>query len=64
MGFTDQRDSGLDEIDYVSAWILRLAIGMIVLGIVFAALDRYQLLPPLPAEAAVATPGHASRAAQ
>jgi hypothetical protein len=49
MGFTDQRDIGLDEIDYVSAWILRLAIGMMVLGSVFAALDRYELLPqPLP----------------
>jgi hypothetical protein len=49
MGFTDQRDSGLDEIDYVSAWIMRLAIGMMVLGALFAVLDRYQLLPPLPA---------------
>jgi hypothetical protein len=49
MGFTDQRDIGLDEIDYVSAWILRLAIGMMVLGSVFAVLDRYELLPqPLP----------------
>jgi hypothetical protein len=49
MGFTDQRDSGLDEIDYVSAWILRIAIGMMVLGVVFAVLDRYELLPqPLP----------------
>ena len=44
MGFTDQRDSGLDEIDYVSAWILRLAIGMIVLGALFAVFDRYHLL--------------------
>jgi hypothetical protein len=52
MGFTDQRDSGLDEIDYVSAWIMRLAIGMMVLGALFAVLDRYQLLPPLPAAAA------------
>ena len=38
MGFTDQRDSGLDEIDYVSAWIMRLAIGMMVLGALFAVL--------------------------
>jgi hypothetical protein len=45
MGFADQRDSGLDEIDYVSAWILRLAIGMIVLGALFAVFDRYHLLP-------------------
>jgi hypothetical protein len=49
MGFTDESDIGLDEIDYVSAWILRLAIGMMVLGVVFAVLDWYELLPqPLP----------------
>jgi hypothetical protein len=49
MGFTDQRDTSLDEIDYVSAWILRLAAGMMVLGLVFAVLDRFELLPqPLP----------------
>jgi hypothetical protein len=40
-----------DETDYVSAWILAVAIGMIVLGTVFAVLDRYDLLPPLPAVA-------------
>jgi hypothetical protein len=51
MGFTDQRDSDLDEIDYVSAWILRLAVGMMVLGAMFAVLDRYHLLPPPPAAA-------------
>jgi hypothetical protein len=49
MGFTDESDIGLDEIDYVSAWILRLAIGMMMLGVVFAVLDRYELLPQ-PAE--------------
>jgi hypothetical protein len=48
MGFTDESDSSLDEIDYVSVWILRLAIGMMVLGVVFAVLDRYELLPHLP----------------
>jgi hypothetical protein len=48
MGITDQRDSGLDEIDYVSAWIMRLAIGMMVVGVVFAVLDRYELLPHVP----------------
>jgi hypothetical protein len=48
MGFTDESDIGVDEIDHVSAWILRLAIGMIVLGVVFAVLDRYELLPQLP----------------
>jgi len=54
MGFTDQGDTSLHEIDYVSAWILRLAIGMMVLGVVFAVLDRYQLLPQLPEATAVA----------
>jgi hypothetical protein len=53
MEFTDERDIGIerDETDYVSAWILALAIGMIVLGTAFAVLDRYDLLPPLPAAA-------------
>jgi hypothetical protein len=46
MGSTDKRDIGLDEFDHVSAWILRLAVGMIVLGSVFAVLDWYHLLPP------------------
>jgi hypothetical protein len=48
MGF-DQREIGLDEMDHVSAWILRLAVGMMVLGAVFATLDWYELLPPSPA---------------
>jgi len=34
-----------DEMDYVSRWILRLAIGMIVLGTVFAVLDWCDFLP-------------------
>jgi len=54
MGFTDQSDSGIDEIDYVSAWILRLAIGMIVVGAVFATLDWYQLIPSFPVATAAA----------
>jgi hypothetical protein len=54
MGFSDESDIGLDEIDYVSAWILRLAIGMIVVGAVFATLDWCHLLPSLPAAATVA----------
>ena len=29
----------------MSRWILGLAIGMMVLGMVFAVLDRYDLLP-------------------
>jgi len=45
---------GRDETDYVSAWILALAVGMIVLGTMFAVLDWCDLLPPLPAAAAVA----------
>ena len=43
-----------DETDYVSGWILSLAIGMIVLGTVFAVLDWCDLLPPLPAATPVA----------
>jgi hypothetical protein len=39
------------ETDYVSGWILSLAIGMIVLGTVFAVLDWCDLLPALPAAA-------------
>jgi hypothetical protein len=45
MGFTKQRDIDLDEIDQVTAFSLRLAIGLMVLGSVFAALDRWDLLP-------------------
>jgi hypothetical protein len=47
-----------DETDYVSAWILAVAIGMIVLGTVFAVLDRYDLLPPLPAAAVADADSH------
>jgi hypothetical protein len=56
MEFTDERDIGIerDEMDYVSRWILSLAIGMIVLGTAFAVLDWCDLLPPLPTAAAVA----------
>ena len=39
----------------MSGWILSLAIGMIVLGTVFAVLDRYDLLPALPAAAVAGT---------
>jgi hypothetical protein len=54
MEFTDERDIGLDEreTDYVTAWIRTLAIGMIVLFVVFALFDWYELLPPLPGAAA------------
>jgi hypothetical protein len=53
MEFSDESGIGLDEIDYVSAWILRLAIAMIVLGAVFAVLDLCHILPALPEAAAV-----------
>jgi hypothetical protein len=54
MEFTDERDIGIErdetdyETDYVSAWILALAVGMIVLGTVFAMLDRYQFFDHFP----------------
>jgi hypothetical protein len=50
MEFTDERDIGIerDETDYVSAWILALAVGMIVLGTLFAVLDRYQFFDHFP----------------
>ena len=51
MGFTDQRDIGLEQAgtDYVSKRIRKLAIGLIVLGAVFAVLDRSQLFHRCPA---------------
>ena len=57
MEFTDERDSGLDQAntDDVSAWIRMLAIGMIVIFVVFATLDWCDLLPPLPAAAVAGT---------
>jgi hypothetical protein len=54
MGSTDKRDIDLGEFDHVSAWILRLAVGMIVLGSVFAVLDWYHLLPAPTGAAVVA----------
>jgi hypothetical protein len=53
----DERRVGPDpaESDYVSRWIRMLAIGMMVLGAVFAVLDGCELLP-LPAPVAVAGP--------
>ena len=54
MEFSDEPDIGLDgPTNSVTAWIRMLAVGMIVLGMAFAALDRYQLLPPLPEAATV-----------
>jgi hypothetical protein len=49
MQFTGQRVISLDqgETDSVTTWILTLAIGMIVLGAMFAVLDWCDLLPPL-----------------
>jgi hypothetical protein len=42
-----------DEIDVVSAWLLKLAIGMMALGVLFAVLDEYHFFqaptePPQP----------------
>jgi hypothetical protein len=54
MESTDRRNIGLDEFDPVSAWILRLAVGMTVLGSVFAVLDWYHLLPAPTAASVVA----------
>ena len=53
MQLTGQRKISLDQddTDSVTTWILTLAIGMIVLGTVFAVLDWCDLLPPLPAAA-------------
>jgi hypothetical protein len=53
MQFTDERDIGLDQAstDDVSALIRMLAIGMIVIFVVFATLDWCNLLPALPAAA-------------
>jgi len=54
MDFTDERDISFDQgkKDHVTTYIRMLAIGMMVLGVVFAVLDRCHLLPPLPAAAA------------
>jgi hypothetical protein len=41
--------------EYVSKYIRMLAVGVMVLGVAFAVLDRCQLLPRLPEVAAVAT---------
>ena len=45
MEFANGNGTGLDEqdqVDVVSAWLRKLAIGMVAIGILFAALDRYQ----------------------
>jgi hypothetical protein len=41
--------------DHVSRFIRALAVGMIVLGTLFAVLDWCDLLPPLPAAAVAGT---------
>jgi hypothetical protein len=49
MEFTDQRNIGLDEqTDSVTAWIRMLAIGMVALGVLFIALDRYHFFDHFP----------------
>ena len=44
MEFANGNGTGLDEqdqVDIVSGWLRKLAIGMVAVGILFAALDRY-----------------------
>jgi hypothetical protein len=55
MGF-EQRGTDFDddELDHVSVWLLKLAIAMMVVGVVFATLDWFHWLPQLPGTAAVA----------
>lgn len=49
MDLTTEREVGLEEhANSVTTWILKLAIGMSVLFVVFAALDLYQFFPHLP----------------
>ena len=38
----------MEHTNSVTEWILKLAIGMSVLSVVFAALDLYQFFPHLP----------------
>jgi hypothetical protein len=54
MEFNDGRETGFDQAntDDISVWIRMLAIGMIVIFVVFATLDWYDLLPPLPSATA------------
>jgi hypothetical protein len=50
MDFANERNISLDQAgtDYVSKCIRMIAVGMMVLGVLFAVLDRYELLPQLP----------------
>jgi hypothetical protein len=48
MELTNQPEIGVAGKDDVSAWILKIAIGMSVLFVVFAVLDLYQFFPHLP----------------
>jgi hypothetical protein len=44
MDFANENGNAHDErneIDVVSAWLLRLAIAMMAVGVLFAALDQY-----------------------
>jgi hypothetical protein len=55
MDFAGKHNVGFDRrpnSDPVTAFIRVLAIGMMVLGVAFATLDRYELLPPMPELAA------------
>jgi hypothetical protein len=48
MELTNQPEVGVAGRDDVSAWILKMAIGMSVLFVVFTVLDLYQFFPHLP----------------
>jgi len=46
MDLADENDSGHDErddVDIVSAWLLKLAIAMLAVGVLFVALDQYHV---------------------
>ena len=48
MELTNQPEVGVAGRDDVSGWILKMAIGMSVLFVLFAVLDLYQFFPHLP----------------
>jgi hypothetical protein len=59
LGFTDLRDRTDErEIDQVSKWLLTFALGLIVLGSIFAMLHWFNVLPPLPASANLTPNGY------
>jgi hypothetical protein len=57
MESTEGSKIGVDhaDTDHVSAWLRMLAIGLLVIFVVFTALDWCNLLPPLPAAVVAGT---------